>query len=159
MLRIKRYVLTTCCKQTHDEISHYSASLEQHLRSKIDARCKMMRVFPAIKADQCVWVFYGAELTGTPKWPRLRRKPRAGAGTVAAGCRMDRESLGFIWSNSGSKDCAVPCSSITDALKRKNRLLIKQTLFKLSFIVNYSSLTNMNNCNCKSKKYINSLTS
>lgn len=59
---------------------------------------KEMLVFAAITADPCVCVclFYGAELTGTPKWPRLRRKPRAGAGTVAAGCRMDRESLGFI---------------------------------------------------------------
>ncbi len=54
---------------------------------------------------------------------------KGGAGTVAAGCRMDRESLGFIGSNPGSKDCAVPCSSIIDALKRKNELLIKQTLF------------------------------
>ncbi len=60
---------------------------------------------------------------------------------MAAGCRMDRESLGFIGSNPGSKDCAVPCSSIIDALKRKNELWIKKTIFKLSFIVNYSNLT------------------
>lgn len=121
--------LATCCEQIHDASEYKCVFLSSvgytahHLRSKIGARWKMMRVFRAITADPCVFVF-GAELTGTPKWPRLRRKPRAGAGTVAAGCRMDRKSLGFIWSNSKSKDCAVPCS-IIDALKRKNILLIK----------------------------------
>lgn len=123
MLGIKPYVLTNCCEQFHDAISHYSASLEQHLRSKMDARCK---TDPC--ASKCVCVcFTELNSPALPSGLASRRKPRAGAGTVAAGCRMDRESLGFIWSNSASKDCAVPCSSIIDALKRKNKLLIKQT--------------------------------
>lgn len=61
--------------------------LRRNTQGRTSVKCKWRDLIFSISA---LCVSRGA-LTGDPEWPRLRRKPRAGAGTVAAGRRMDRD--------------------------------------------------------------------